>query len=44
VLVVWEVLGHFDLLVNRGLVTEEVDARGRHTYSVREPARSVETP
>jgi glyoxylase-like metal-dependent hydrolase (beta-lactamase superfamily II) len=42
VLVVWEVLGHFDLLVNRGLVTEEVDARGRHTYFVRERAKSVE--
>ena len=33
VLVVWEVLGHLDLLVNRGVVKEEVDDRGRHSIT-----------
>jgi len=36
VLVTWEVLGHLDVLVNRGTVREEVDARGRHYFSPRE--------
>jgi glyoxylase-like metal-dependent hydrolase (beta-lactamase superfamily II) len=34
VLVTWEVLGHLDLLLNRGNVREEVDADGsRHFYA-----------
>jgi glyoxylase-like metal-dependent hydrolase (beta-lactamase superfamily II) len=32
VLTVWEVLGHLDILVNRGTVLEQVDGRGRHTF------------
>lgn len=38
VLVVWEVLGHLDMLVNRGLVLEEVDDRGVHRFRARQPA------
>jgi glyoxylase-like metal-dependent hydrolase (beta-lactamase superfamily II) len=45
VLAVWEVLGHLDILVNRGTVKEVVDERGRHRFRSREgaglvPARS----
>jgi glyoxylase-like metal-dependent hydrolase (beta-lactamase superfamily II) len=36
VLVTWEVLGHLDVLVNRGTVREEIDASGRHFFSPRE--------
>jgi len=36
VLVVWEVLGHLDLLANRGLVREELGAGGEHSYHLRE--------
>jgi glyoxylase-like metal-dependent hydrolase (beta-lactamase superfamily II) len=36
VLVTWEVLGHLDLLVNRGTIREEVDGRGRHRFRSRE--------
>jgi glyoxylase-like metal-dependent hydrolase (beta-lactamase superfamily II) len=36
VLVVWEVLGHLDILVNRGAVREEVDDRGRHHFRAKE--------
>lgn len=36
VLVVWEVLGHFDLLVNRGAIRETIDDDGRVTYLIRE--------
>jgi glyoxylase-like metal-dependent hydrolase (beta-lactamase superfamily II) len=36
VLVVWEVLGHLDILVNRGTVREDVDARGRHHFRTKE--------
>ena len=32
VLVIWEVLGHLDLLVNRGTVREDVDDRGNHHF------------
>jgi hypothetical protein len=32
VLVVWEVLGHLDILVNRGAVTEHVDDGGTHHF------------
>jgi glyoxylase-like metal-dependent hydrolase (beta-lactamase superfamily II) len=35
VLVTWEVLGHLDVLVNRGTVREETDADGRVFYRVR---------
>jgi glyoxylase-like metal-dependent hydrolase (beta-lactamase superfamily II) len=38
VLVVWEVLGHLDLLVNRGVVTERVDDQGRHRFLTRHRA------
>jgi glyoxylase-like metal-dependent hydrolase (beta-lactamase superfamily II) len=33
VLVTWEVLGHLDVLVQRGLVREAVDQRGRHRFT-----------
>jgi glyoxylase-like metal-dependent hydrolase (beta-lactamase superfamily II) len=33
VLVTWEVLGHLDVLVRRGLVRETVDERGRHRFT-----------
>jgi glyoxylase-like metal-dependent hydrolase (beta-lactamase superfamily II) len=32
VLAVWEVLGHLDILVNRGTVSEVVDESGRHHF------------
>ena len=35
VLVTWEVVGHLDVLVNRGTVKEDVDARGRRTFRTR---------
>jgi glyoxylase-like metal-dependent hydrolase (beta-lactamase superfamily II) len=35
VLAVWEVLGHLDILVNRGTVLEAVDDKGRHRYRSR---------
>jgi glyoxylase-like metal-dependent hydrolase (beta-lactamase superfamily II) len=38
VLVTWEVLGHLDVLVNRGTIREEVDGLGRHQFRSREPA------
>jgi glyoxylase-like metal-dependent hydrolase (beta-lactamase superfamily II) len=38
VLVTWEVLGHLDVLVNRGTIREEVDERGRHRFRSREGA------
>ena len=40
VLVIWEVLGHLDILVNRGTVKEDVDADGRHRHS--SPKEAVE--
>jgi glyoxylase-like metal-dependent hydrolase (beta-lactamase superfamily II) len=46
VLVVWEVLGHLDLLVNRGRVREEVDDEGCHLFRAkrrRTPGRSPVT-
>jgi glyoxylase-like metal-dependent hydrolase (beta-lactamase superfamily II) len=33
VLAIWEVLGHLDILVNRGTVRERVDARGHRFFS-----------
>jgi len=36
VLVVWEVLGHLDILVNRGTVRERVDADGCHRFAPKE--------
>jgi glyoxylase-like metal-dependent hydrolase (beta-lactamase superfamily II) len=36
VLVTWEVLGHLDVLVNRGTIREEVDGRGRHQFRSRD--------
>ncbi|MFZ0381402.1 MAG: MBL fold metallo-hydrolase [Solirubrobacteraceae bacterium] len=39
VLVTWEVLGHLDVLVNRGTVREEVDEYGVHRFRPREAAR-----
>jgi glyoxylase-like metal-dependent hydrolase (beta-lactamase superfamily II) len=32
VLAIWEVLGHLDLLVERGTLGEDVDARGRRSF------------
>lgn len=37
VLVTWEVLGHLDVLVNRGTIREDIDSRGRHYFIPREP-------
>jgi len=38
VLVIWEVLGHLDILVNRGTVREDVDAYGCHHFAPKEAA------
>jgi glyoxylase-like metal-dependent hydrolase (beta-lactamase superfamily II) len=38
VLVVWEVLGHLDILVNRGAVREHVDDDGTHHFRPRRSA------
>ncbi len=35
VLAIWEVVGHLDILVNRGTVLEEVDDQGRHRFRPR---------
>ena len=43
VLVVWEVLGHLDLLINRGMVREEIDDGGRHLFRPKEAA-AVRSP
>jgi glyoxylase-like metal-dependent hydrolase (beta-lactamase superfamily II) len=37
VLVTWEVLGHLDLLVNRGTVHEEIDSDGLRHFHARAP-------
>jgi glyoxylase-like metal-dependent hydrolase (beta-lactamase superfamily II) len=37
VLVTWEVLGHLDLLVNRGTVREEIDDEGHRRFYPRQP-------
>jgi glyoxylase-like metal-dependent hydrolase (beta-lactamase superfamily II) len=39
VLATWEVLGHLDILVNRGTVREDVDSRGRHRFAPKEAVR-----
>jgi glyoxylase-like metal-dependent hydrolase (beta-lactamase superfamily II) len=39
VLVIWEVLGHLDILVNRGTVREHVDDDGAHHFRVKEAVR-----
>ena len=36
VLAIWEVVGHLDILVNRGTVLEHVDDRGRHHFRPRD--------
>jgi glyoxylase-like metal-dependent hydrolase (beta-lactamase superfamily II) len=36
VLVIWEVLGHLDILVNRGTIREDVDGRGHRRYRPKE--------
>ena len=36
VLAIWEVVGHLDILVNRGSVMEQVDDRGRHSFRPRD--------
>jgi len=41
VLVTWEVIGHLDILVNRGTVKEDVDADGSHRFVPREAAEVV---
>jgi glyoxylase-like metal-dependent hydrolase (beta-lactamase superfamily II) len=38
ILAIWEVLGHLDILVNRGTVREDVDDLGRHHFRPREAA------
>ena len=38
VLVTWEVIGHLDILVNRGTVREDVDADGCHRFAPKEAA------
>jgi glyoxylase-like metal-dependent hydrolase (beta-lactamase superfamily II) len=38
VLAIWEVLGHLDILVNRGTLREDVDDRGRHHFRPKEAA------
>jgi len=35
ILTVWEVVGHLDILVNRGTVLEHTDGDGRHTFRAR---------
>jgi glyoxylase-like metal-dependent hydrolase (beta-lactamase superfamily II) len=35
VLAIWEVVGHLDILVNRGTVLERVDDKGRHHFRAR---------
>ena len=32
VLAIWEVLGHLDILVNRGTLDEDVDPTGAHSF------------
>jgi glyoxylase-like metal-dependent hydrolase (beta-lactamase superfamily II) len=41
VLVTWEVLGHLDLLINRGSVREDRDAQERRWFSARDPAAGL---
>ena len=36
VLAIWEVLGHLDILVNRGTVREDVDDLGHHHFRPKE--------
>jgi glyoxylase-like metal-dependent hydrolase (beta-lactamase superfamily II) len=36
ILTVWEVVGHLDILVNRGTVLEQIDGSGRHTFLPRD--------
>ena len=38
VLAIWEVLGHLDILLNRGTVREDVDDLGRHHFRPKEAA------
>ena len=35
-LAIWEVVGHLDILVNRGTVMEQVDASGHHYFRPRD--------
>lgn len=39
VLAIWEVLGHLDILVNRGTVKEDVDDLGQHYFRSKEAIR-----
>ncbi|NUR77009.1 MAG: MBL fold metallo-hydrolase [Thermoleophilia bacterium] len=39
VLVTWEVIGHLDILVNRGTVREDIDPDGCHRFASKEAAR-----
>ena len=43
VLVTWEVVGHLDILVNRGTVREDVDDLGHHHFRTRETLRLART-
>ena len=44
-LVVWEVLGHLDLLLDEGAVSEEMlddgSRYGKARFALREPARTI---
>jgi glyoxylase-like metal-dependent hydrolase (beta-lactamase superfamily II) len=44
VLVVWEVLGHLDILVNRRTVREQVDGAGCHRFAPKEAIRVAAGP
>jgi glyoxylase-like metal-dependent hydrolase (beta-lactamase superfamily II) len=44
VLVVWEVLGHLDILVNRGTVKERVDGGGCHRFAPKEAIKVAAGP
>jgi hypothetical protein len=44
-LVVWEVLGHIDLLLAAGVAHERVDDDGHRSYSlIRQPQHNIERP
>lgn len=43
VLAVWEVVGHLDILVNRGTVSEAIDESGRHRFRTTKGGLGVAT-
>jgi hypothetical protein len=44
VLAIWEVLGHLDILVNRGTVREDVDDLGNHHFRPKEAITLAAAP